>query len=157
MLCGSPFGESLNGSQVSILPEATSSRCTPAKPLFCVHTLPSTYECCGLTMLTCAASMFCSGGSFQVVNLLVLGSNFTMVAWYMLPIHRLPSRSERRPSSPVGNPGLCTSIANSFTSPVFGSRRPRYCSPKLEYQAIPSASTMTSCGEIVSRGRSYSV
>ena len=28
---------------------------------------------------------------------------------------------------------------------------------KLEYQAMPSASTTTSCGSMVSRGRSYSV
>src|SRR3989442_7939927 len=157
MLCGSTLGALLNGSQVSTLPVATSRRCTPAKPLFCVHTLPSTCECCGLTMLTCAASMFCSGGSFQVVNFVVLGSNLTIVAWYMLPSHRFPALSLRRPRSPVGNPGLCTSMGNSVTLPVFGSSRPRFCSPKLEYQAMPSLSTMTSCGEIVSRGRSYSV
>src|SRR6267143_2460277 len=157
MLCGSPLGALLNGSQVSILPVATSSRCTPAKPLFCVHTLPSTCAACGLTMLTCAASMFCSEGSFQVVNFVVLRSNLTIVAWYMLPSQRLPSRSLRKPSEPVGNPGLCASMGNSVTLPVFGSSRPRFCSPKLEYQAIPSESTITSCGEIVSRGRSYSV
>src|SRR6266540_4403739 len=157
MLCGSPLGALLNGSQVSILPVATSRRCTPAKPLFCVHTLPSTCEACGLTMLTCAASMFRSEGSFQVVNFVVLGSNLTIVAWYMLPSQRFPSLSVRRPRSPVGKPGLCTSMGNSVTLLVFGSSRPRFCSPKLEYQAMPSESTMTSCGEIVSRGRSYSV
>src|SRR6266852_7144499 len=157
MLCGSPLGALLHGSQVSILPVETSRRCTPAKPLFCVHTFPSTCEYCGLTMLTCAASMFCSEGSFQVVNFVVLGSNLRIVAWYMLPSHRLPSLSLRSPSSPVGNPGLCTSMGNSLTSPVFGSSRPRFCSPKLEYQAMPCLSTITSCGEIVSRGRSYSV
>src|SRR5712691_3284352 len=111
MLCGSPLGALLNGSHVSILPVATSRRCTPAKPLFWVHTLPSTCEYCGLTMLTCAASMFRSGGSIQVVNFVVLRSNLTMVAWYMLPSHRLPSLSLRSASDPVGNPGLCTSIA----------------------------------------------
>src|SRR5438034_9441112 len=157
MLCGSPLGALLNGSHVSILPVATSRRCTPAKPLFCVHTLPSTCENCGLTMLICAASMFCSEGSSQVVNFVVLRSNLTVVAWYMLPSHRLPSLSVRRPRSPVGNPGLCTWMRNSVTLPVFGSSRPRFCSPKLEYQATPSESTMTSCGEIVSRGSSYSV
>src|SRR5881409_1622915 len=101
MLCGSPLGTLLNGSQVSIFPVATSRRCTPAKPLFCVHTLPSTCIACGLTMLTCASSMFCSGGSFQVVNFVVLGSNLTIVAWYMLPSHRFPARSARRPRSPI--------------------------------------------------------
>src|SRR5216117_4176232 len=90
MLCGSPLGALLNGSQVSIFPVATSRRCTPAKPLFWVHTLPSTCECCGLTMLTCAASMFCSGGSFQVVNFVVLGSNLTIVAWYMFQARACP-------------------------------------------------------------------
>src|SRR6266705_572858 len=157
MLCGSPLGALLNGSQVSIFPVATSRRCTPAKPLFCVHTLPSTCACCGLTMLTCAASIFCSEGSFHVVNFVVLRSNLRMVAWYMLPSQRLPSLSLRRPRSHVGNPGLCTSMGNSVAVPVFGSSLPRFCSPKLEYQAMPSESTMTSCGEIVSRGRSYSV
>src|ERR1700704_3062929 len=110
MLCGSPLGAALYGSKVSILPEARSSRCTPAKPLVCDHTLPSTCEYCGLTMLTCAASMFCSAGRFHVVNFVVLRSNLTMVAWYMLPSHRLPSRSVRRASDPVGNPGLLTSM-----------------------------------------------
>ena len=69
--CAAPW-RSLNGSQVSILPVARSSRCTPAKPLFCAQTLPSTCELCGLTMLTCAASMFCSGGNGQYVNFLGL-------------------------------------------------------------------------------------
>src|SRR5258708_38374022 len=107
MLCGSPLGALLNGSQVSTFPEATSRRCTPAKPLFCVHTLPSTGECCGLTMLTCAASMFCSEGRFQVVNFVVLGSHLTMVAWVSLPSHRLPALSLRRPMMPGATPGLC--------------------------------------------------
>src|ERR1700682_5439789 len=102
MLCGSPFGTFLNGSQVSIFPVAMSRRCTPAKPLFCVHTLPSTWEDCGLTMLTCAASTLYSVGSFQLVNFCALRSNFTIVAWYMLPSQRLPSRSLRRPRDPVG-------------------------------------------------------
>src|SRR5262245_15057827 len=31
------------------------------------------------------------------------------------------------------------------------------CSPKLEYQTMPCASTTTSCGSIVARGRAYSV
>jgi hypothetical protein len=44
MLCGSPFGAFLNGSQVSTLPVAMSRRCTPAKPLFCVQSLPSTCD-----------------------------------------------------------------------------------------------------------------
>ncbi len=74
----------------------------PAKPLFCAHTLPSTWEDCGLTMLTCAASMFCSGGSCQNLNVSVLRSNLTIVAWYMLPSQRSPALSTRRPSEPVG-------------------------------------------------------
>src|SRR5258708_13004317 len=97
MLCGSPLGALLNGSQVSTLPVATSRRCTPAKPLFCVHTLPSTCECCGLTILTCAASMFCSEGSFQVGNFVVLGSNLPMGALFLFPSHRLPPLSLRTP------------------------------------------------------------
>ena len=65
MLWGSPLRASLNGIHVSIWPEAMSSRWTPAKPLFWVQTLPSTSECCGLTMLICAAAMFASAGSVQ--------------------------------------------------------------------------------------------
>src|SRR4029434_6145064 len=105
MCCGS-FAP-LNGSHVSHLPVARSSRCTPAKPLFCVHTLPSTCELWGLTILICAASIFRSGGSGQYCHVWVLGSNLTIVAWYMLPSHRLPSLSSRRPSRPVGKSGLC--------------------------------------------------
>src|SRR3981189_1373643 len=106
MLCGSPLGELLNGSQVSTLPVATSSRCTPAKPLFCVHTLPSTCECCGLTMLTCAASMFCSAGSFQVGKFVVLGANLTMGGLYMVPRHRAPRGVGRRAEQPRREAGL---------------------------------------------------
>src|SRR5260221_11893437 len=147
MLCGSPLGPLLNGSQVPIAPVFRSGRCTPAKPLFCVHTLPSTCEDCGLTMLICAASMSCAGGSFHDVNFCALRSNLRMRAWYMLPSHRLPSLSVRSPSRPVGKPGLVVGIGNSLTLPVLGSRRPRFCSPKLEYQAMPCASTTPSCVE----------
>src|SRR5262249_33484457 len=153
----SPLGEFLNGSHVSIFPVATSRRCTPANPLFWVQTLPSTCELCGLTIFTWAASMFCSGGSGQNWNDSVLRSNLIIVAWYILPSQRLPSLSARRPSPPVGKPGLCSGIEYSVTRPLLGSSLPKFCSPKLEYQTIPSASTITSCGEIVSRGRLYSV
>src|SRR5215831_8452513 len=117
MLCGWPLGAALNGSQVSILPVLRSRRCTPAKPLFCVHTLPSTCAACGLTMLTCAASMFWSLGSVHVANLVVLGSNLTMVAWYMLPIHRFPSTSVLSARNPVGKPGLFIPTSYSVTLP----------------------------------------
>src|SRR5215472_1409377 len=113
MLCGSPLGASLNGSHVSILPEAMSRRCTPAKPLFCAHTLPSTCDDCGLTMLTWAASMFCSVGNCQNLNVSLLRSNLTIVAWYILPSQRSPALSVRSPSEPVGSPGLCTGIGYS--------------------------------------------
>src|ERR1035437_8749338 len=75
----------------------------------------------------------------------------------MLPSHKLPSRSLRRPSPAVGKPGLCSRIGNSVALLVLGSRRPSYCTPKLEYQTAPLPSTVTSCGEIVARGKSYSV
>ena len=101
--------------------------------------------------------MLYSGGIGQAVNFSVLGSNLTIAAWYMLPSHQLPSRSARSPSEPFGKSGLCSGIGYSFTAPVLGSSRPKNCSPKLEYQAMPSLSSTTSCGEIVSRGRSYSV
>src|SRR5258706_13649618 len=97
MLCGSPLGALLNGSQVSTLPVATSRRCTPAEPLFCVHTLPATCECWGLTMLTCAAAMFCSAGSFPVVEFVVFGSNLKMGALYIVARHRPPAASPPRP------------------------------------------------------------
>ena len=75
----------------------------------------------------------------------------------MLPSHRSPALSVRSPRKPVGNPGLCSGTGYSLALPVLGSSRPRNCSPKLEYQAMPSASITTSCGWMVSRGRSYSV
>src|SRR6266850_879804 len=102
--------ESLNGSKVSHLPEARSMRCTAAKPLFCVHILPSTAKCSGLVMLICVLALFNSGG-----------------------------------------------MLHSCSLPLFGSSLPMLCSPKSEYHAMPSASTTTSCGSIVGRGRSYSV
>ena len=97
----------LNGSQVSILPVARSTRCTPAKPLFCDQTLPSTCELSGLIMFTCVASMFYSAGIGQYWNFSVFGSNLTIAAWYIMPSHRLSSRSARSPSEPFGKPGLC--------------------------------------------------
>src|SRR5713101_4226063 len=70
---------------------------------------------------------------------------------------RLPSRSVSRSSMPVGKPGLIAGTGYSVTLAVFGSSRPRNCSPKLENQTMPSPSTTTSCGSMVLRGRSYSV
>src|ERR1041385_6636819 len=136
MLCGSLAP--LNGSQVSIWPVARGGRCTPAKPLFCAQTLPSTCELCGLTMLSCAASMLRSLGSCQNENVSVLRLNLVMVAWYMLPSHRLPSRSVRSARNPVGKPGLCSGTGYSVTLPVLVSTFPIFCSPKCEYQALPS-------------------
>src|SRR6202035_963120 len=86
MLCGP--GTPLNGCQVSNLPVAISSRWMPAKPLFWVQSLPSTSLCCGLTMLIWAASTFSSPSSGQYLKVSLLGSNFTLVAWHMLPSHR---------------------------------------------------------------------
>src|SRR5215510_13420138 len=73
MLCGSPLGASLNGSQVSILPVARSSLWTPAKPLFCVRTLPSTCELCGLTMFTCAERVAADAAQHRVLLLIAAG------------------------------------------------------------------------------------
>ena len=46
---------------------------------------------------------------------------------------------------------------NPSTLPVFGSSSPTNWLPKSEYQAWPSASTITSWGSASLRGRSYSV
>src|SRR5882762_2367402 len=71
---------SRNGSHVSNLPEARSSRCTAAKPVVFVHTLPSTWDECGLVMLTWVMSRLTSGGRLQVENVSVLRSNFAIPA-----------------------------------------------------------------------------
>src|SRR3989442_12905364 len=71
--------------------------------------------------------------------------------------HRLPSRSVSKSNMPVGNPGRLSGTGYSVNVAVLGSSLPRNCSPKLETHTVPSASTMTSCGSIVFRGRSYSV
>src|SRR5713101_7115641 len=71
--------------------------------------------------------------------------------------HRLPSKSVSRSSMPVGKPARIAGTGYSVTLDVFGSSRPRNCSPKLENQTMPSLSTTTSCGSMVLRGRSYSV
>ena len=69
---------------------------------------------------------------------------------------RRPCRCAAR-GSRSGSRACAAGRGYSVTLPVLGSSRPRICSPKLEYQAMPSASTITSCGSMVSRGRSYSV
>src|SRR2546430_14667866 len=146
-----------NGSHVSILPVPRSSRWTAAKPLLFVHTLPSTREWSGLVMLTWVMSLFTSGGRLQVENVAVLRSNFAMPPWNIIPSQRLLSRSKRTDRAPVGKPGFSSGTRYSVTRPVLGSSLPSVCSPKLQYQATPSGSTMTSWGWIVGRGRSYSV
>src|ERR1700682_4923705 len=100
MLCGS--FESLNGAQVSALPVFRSKRCTPAKPLFCAHTLPSTPEFQGDTWLSWVEDRLSSGGGAKCWNFSVAGSNFAIDAWYMLPSQILPSRSGLRARTPVG-------------------------------------------------------
>src|ERR1700730_12538587 len=57
----------------------------------------------------------------------------------------------------MGEPGFNTGTGNSVVLPVFGSSFPMICSPKLMYHAIPSESSITSCGCRVGLGRSYSV
>src|SRR5262245_7070073 len=155
MLCGS-FAP-LNGSHVSHLPVARSSRCTPAKPLFCVQSLPSTCSALGADMLSWAWSRLASGGRLQIFIVSVRGSKRTTAPWYILPSQKLPSLSARIESAPVGKPGFCSGIGYSLCAPVLVSTRPTNCSPKLEYQAYPLSSTITSCGWIVLRGKSYSV
>src|SRR5258708_36361273 len=58
---------------------------------------------------------------------------------------------------PVGKPGRISGTGYSVTLAVPGSSLPRHCSPKLENHTVPAASTTTSCGSMVLRGRSYSV
>src|ERR1019366_4086778 len=155
MLC--PTGDSLKGSQVSHFPVFISIRWMPAKPLFCVQTLSSMPMCSGLVILTWVLALFSSGGIFQTCIFSVFLSNFAMAPWYIMPSHRFSSLSNRMDSEPVGEPFLGSGSGYSVTLPVLGSSLPMFCSPKLEYQAIPSLSTITSCGSIVGRGRSYSV
>src|SRR2546427_542436 len=81
----------------------------------------------------------------------------TCSTWSIMPSQRLLSRSKRTDKAPVGKPGFSSGTRYSVTRPVLGSSLPSVCSPKLQYQAMPSGSTMTSCGWIVARGRSYSV
>src|SRR4029453_15325749 len=155
MLC--PLGDSLNGSQVSHLPDFRSIRCTPANPLFCAHTLPSTPIYIGLVILICVLALFSSGGMLQTWNVSVFLSNFAMLAWYIMPSHKFWSLSKRTDSAPVGEPFFLSGTGYSVCLPVLESSLPSVCSPKLEYQTIPSASTITSWGSIVGRGKSYSV
>ena len=108
-------------------------------------------------MLTCVMSLFTSGGRLQVENVAVLRSNFATPPWNIIPSQRLLSRSKRTDRAPVGKPGFSSGTRYSVTRPVLGSSLPSVCSPKLQYQATPSGSTMTSWGWIVGRGRSYSV
>src|SRR3954471_22346939 len=142
MLCG--CFESLKGAHVSDLPLAMSKRCTPAKPLFCDHTLPSTREFHGETMLSWVEERLSSAGGVKWRNASVCGSNTAMEAWYMLLSQSLPSRSLRSARTPVGKSGLEIAMSYSFTAPVAGSSRPIFCSPKEEYQTLPVRSTIAS-------------
>ena len=108
-------------------------------------------------MLTCVLSLLTSGGRRNVSSFSVLRSSFAIAPWYIMPNQRFWLRSKRTESAPVGKPGFSSGIGNSVTAPVRGSSLPSVCSPKFEYQAMPSGSTMTSCGSMVGRGRSYSV
>ena len=98
----------------------------------------------GLVILICVLSLFSSAGMVQTWNFSVLRSNFATLAWYIMPSHKFPSLSERTESAPVGEPFFGSGTGYSVTLPVLGSSFPSVCSPKLEYQAIPSASTTTS-------------
>src|SRR5262245_55429005 len=69
----------------------------------------------------------------------------------------VPSPPNCNPRLPVGKPCFRIGTGYSVTFAVLGSSRPMFCSLKLEYHAIPCESTMTSCGSIIARGRSYSV
>ena len=145
----------LNGSNSSNLPVARSSRSRVDGPASFTQSLPST--CAWLvTMLSCESSLSRSGGSCQIWNFSVLGSNLATPPWYIMPSKRLPSRSMPRSRLPVGKPLRSSGMAYSVCLPVLGSILPRNCSPKFEYQASPFT-MMTSCGSMVARGRSYSV
>src|SRR2546427_58654 len=97
------------------------------------------------------------GMMLQVEHVSFLRSNFAMPPWNIMPRPRVLSGSKRTDKAPVGKPGFSSGTRYSVTRPVLGSSLPSVCSPKLQYQAMPSGSTMTSCGWIVARGRSYSV
>src|SRR5262245_24353944 len=100
MLCGT--FESLNGAHVSLLPVAMSKRCTPANPLFCDHTLPSTPVFQGETMLSCVDERLSSAGGVKCWNRSVSGSDGALEAWSRLPNQMLPWRSARSATTPVG-------------------------------------------------------
>src|SRR5262245_6616876 len=123
MLC--PLGDSLNGSHVSHLPDLRSMRCTPANPLFCAHTLPSTPICIGLVILICVLALFRSGGMFQTWNVSVFLSNFAMLAWYIMPSHKFCSLSKRTESDPVGEPFFGSGTGYSMCFPVLVSSFPQ--------------------------------
>src|SRR6185295_19332922 len=155
MLC--PTGAALNGSHVSHSPVLRSTRCTPEKPLFCVHTLPSTPILSGLVMLTWVLGRFHSAGIGHTCTFSVFVSTLAMAAWYIMPTHRFSSRSMRIESAPRGEPFLISGVLISTSFPVFGSNLPMFWSPKSVYQTVPFESTTTSCGCIVGRGMSHSV
>ena len=108
-------------------------------------------------MFTCVMSRLNSAGRLHVWNVSVFRSNFAMPPWNIMPSQRLCSASNRTESAPVGKPGFNSGTGYSVTVPLFGSSLPSVCSPKLQNHAMPSGSTITSCGWMVLRGRSYSV
>src|SRR5258708_29471299 len=87
----------------------------------------------------------------------VLGSRFPSEPWYIVSNQRVPFLSNSSERLPTGASDLNLVTGNSVSLSVFGSNLEMKGSPKSEYQTFPCASTITSCGSVVDRGRSYSV
>src|SRR4029450_4181182 len=75
----------------------------------------------------------------------------------MVSNQSVPFLSNSSDRLPTGAPGLNSLIGYSVSLRVFGSNLEMKSSPKSEYQTMPSASTITSCGSVVGRGKPYSV
>src|SRR5262245_60411050 len=124
---------------------------------FLIHTLLSTGVPLTARWPSCPPEVSHSLGVDHIVNFSVFLSNLPTALWYITPTQGLSSLSISRLSVPSGQPGLTTGIGYCVTLPVLVSILPRNIWPKSEYQALPSRSSITSCGWMSAFGRSYSV
>src|SRR5438445_13810730 len=75
----------------------------------------------------------------------------------MVSNHSVPRLSNSSERLPTGAPGLNSLIGYSVSLSVFGSNLEMKGSPKSEYQTMPCASRITSCGSVVGRGMANTV
>src|SRR5215470_6249355 len=125
-------------------------------PTLLVQTLPSTSWRSPTKFSWTRLSLYSAANGYHLISS-VLGSRLPSEPWYIVSNHSVPCLSNSSERLPTGASDLNFVTGNSVSLSVLGSNLEMKGSPKSEYHTAPWASTMTSCGSVVDRGRSYSV